>query len=142
MKTVKQIEREARQLYRFCLVGGNADPGRVRLVAKNVLQAKRRGYLLLLEQFKRLLEQEHSRRTAEIETALPLPADLRSRVQNGLAAVYGSGLTWSFTQNPALIGGMRIRIGSDVYDGSVRSGLAALASSFGITGTNGRHALN
>ena len=35
-----------------------------------------------------------------------------------------------FAQNPALIGGMRIKVGSDVYDGSVQARLAALQESF------------
>jgi F-type H+-transporting ATPase subunit delta len=34
----------------------------------------------------------------------------------------------SFTESPALIGGMRIRVGSDVYDGSLQRRLAALAA--------------
>ena len=142
MKTTKQTEREARQLFRFCLVSGKLDENRARLVSRHILQSKRRGYLLLLERFQRLLEHEYGRHTAEIESAVPLPADLQTRVQTGLTAVYGSGLTWLFVQNQALIGGMRIKVGSDVYDGSVRSGLAALAKSFGITSTNGRHAEN
>jgi F-type H+-transporting ATPase subunit delta len=140
MKTTKQSEREARQLLRFCLVDGTVDENRARLVAQSVLQSRRRGYLLLLKRFMRLLAHEYARHTAEIESAVPLPTDLRVSVQTGLTAVYGSGLTWAFSQKPALIGGMRIKVGSDVYDGSVRSGLAALAKSFGITGTNGRHA--
>jgi len=37
-----------------------------------------------------------------------------------LATLYGPGLNASFTHSPALIGGVRIRVGSDVYDGSVR----------------------
>jgi F0F1-type ATP synthase delta subunit len=35
-----------------------------------------------------------------------------------------------FTVEPALIGGMRVTIGSDVYDGSVRGRLEALAARF------------
>jgi F-type H+-transporting ATPase subunit delta len=140
MKPTKQSEREARQLFRFCVVDGLVDESRVRLVAQKVLQLKRRGYLYLLERFQRLLEHEYARHTAEIATAVPLPADLRTRVQTRLATVYGPGLTWLFVDNPELIGGIRIKVGSDVYDGSVRSGLAALARSFGITPTNGRHA--
>jgi len=140
MKTTKQSEREARQLLRFCLVGGTVDENRARLVAQSILQSRRRGYLLLVKRFMRLLAHEYARHTAEIESAFPLPADLRTSVQTGLTALYGSGLTWAFIQKPALIGGMRIKVGSDVYDGSVQSGLAALAKSFGITNTNGRHA--
>jgi F-type H+-transporting ATPase subunit delta len=138
MKTAKQTEREARQLFRFCVVGGSIDENRVRLVAKNVLQSRHRGYLPLLGRFKRLLEHECARHKAEIESAAPLPSDLRDRVRTELTTVYGPGLTWQFVQNPQLIGGMRIKVGSDVYDGSVRAGLAALARSFGVA--NGRPA--
>src|SRR6266513_294036 len=140
MKAGRQSEREARQLFRFCMVDGNLDEKRARLVTQRLLQSKPRGYLPLLEQFQKLLKHEYARHTAEIESAVPLPADLRTRVQTRLADVYGPGVPSSFIHNPALIGGMRIKVGSDVYDGSVRSGLAALARSFGLAIANGRHA--
>jgi F-type H+-transporting ATPase subunit delta len=140
MKTTRQADREARQLFRFCVVDGKLDEGRVRLATQAALRSKHRGYLLVLARFQRLLRHEYARRTAEIESAIPLPADLRSRVQTGLTAVYGAGLTWLYIDNPALIGGMRIKVGSDVYDSSVKAGLAALARSFGITDMNGRRA--
>jgi len=44
--------------------------------------------------------------------------------------VYGPGLNISFSQNATLIGGMRVKVGSDVYDGSVQARLAALQESF------------
>lgn len=137
MKTARQTRREARQMFRFCLVDGILDERRVRLVTERVLQSRRRGFLSLLEQFRRLLKHDYQQHTAEIESAIPLPADLRSRVQTRLADVYGSRLTSVFIPNPALIGGMRIKVGSDVYDGSVRCGLTALARRFGIT--NGKN---
>ena len=140
MKTTKQVEREAKQLFRFCVVHGQVDESRVRLVARNVLLSRRRGYLPLLGRFKRLLEHEYARRQARIESAVQLPSDLRSKVQSELTTVYGSGLTWQFVHNPTLIGGMRIKVGSDVYDGSLQSGLAALARSFGLPNANGRPA--
>jgi F-type H+-transporting ATPase subunit delta len=67
---------------------------------------------------------------AEIESAIPLPADLQAIVEGDLNRLYGEGITTSFTHRPALIGGMRIKVGSDVYDGSVQGGLAALEKSF------------
>jgi F-type H+-transporting ATPase subunit delta len=136
MKTTKQSVREATQLYRMCLLEGRVQEDRVRLVVQKVLQSRRRGYLTMLRHFLRLLKLEYERHAAKVESALPLPADLRSRVQLGLENMYGPGLTALFTQNPVLIGGMRIKVGSDVYDNSVRSALAALAKSFGIMNTN------
>ena len=61
---------------------------------------------------------------------MPLTADLRASVRENLVRAYGSKMTTTFAENPTLIGGMRIRVGSDVYDGSVRAGLAALENSF------------
>jgi F-type H+-transporting ATPase subunit delta len=47
-----------------------------------------------------------------------------------LVQEYGQGLNTTFAENPELIAGMRIRVGSDVYDGSVRSRLEALEQKF------------
>jgi F-type H+-transporting ATPase subunit delta len=137
MITTKQSRRDAKQLFRLCLVNGRVDEGRVRQVVQSVLQSRRRGYLALLGYFQRLLKLDHAQHTAEIESAVPLATGLRAQVQAGLEGVYGPGISASFVHNPALIGGLRIQVGSDVYDGSVRSGLAALEKSFGLTGTNG-----
>ena len=136
MKTNKQAVQEARQLFRLCLLDGRVDEDRVRLVVQKVLQSRRRGYLTLLRRFLKLLKLEYERHAAKIESAVPLSTDLQARVQTGLASVYGSGLTALFTQNPVLIGGIRIKVGSDVYDNSVRNALAVLARRFGITNAN------
>ena len=125
---------------RLCLVDGRVDEGRARQVVQSVLESRRRGYLTLLGLFLRLLRLDHIRHTAEIDSAVQLPADLQTGVKNAIEGVYGRGITALFTQNPSLIGGMRIRVGSDVYDGSVQCWLATLAKSLGITTFNGRHA--
>jgi len=130
MKTTKQAKREAKQLFRFCLVNGMLDEGRTRQVVRQILAANRRGTMALLSYFRRLLELERDRRSARVESAVPLPADLQASVEAGLERVYGPGISTSFAHNPALIGGMRIKVGSDLYDGSVQSRLAALESRF------------
>ena len=130
MKTSKQAAREAKQLFRLCMRKGFLDEGRVHQVVERVIESKRRGYLVLLSHFQRLLRLDHDRHTAEVESATPLSADLRASVQTGLARLYGPGINIQFADRPSLIGGIRIKIGSDVYDGSVRSGLAALERSF------------
>jgi len=130
MKSSAQVRRNARQLLRFCLVNGALDENRVRLVVQHILRSKRRGYLVLLSHFQRLLALDRAAHTAEIESAEPLPADLRARVQAQLSSLYGSRINTLFAQNPALIAGMRVKVGSDVYDGSVQAGLVALERSF------------
>jgi len=138
MRSLNQIKKEANRLFRSCLVNGRLDADRARFVVAAVLQSKRRGYLTLLAQFHRVLKIEFARRTAEVESASVLPDDLRADVRIGLRQLYGDGITAEFSQNPDLIGGMRIKIGSDVYDGSVRFALAGLEKSLGITRTNGK----
>ena len=122
--------REAKQLFRLCVLNGSLDEGRVRQVVQRVIESKRRGYLVLLSHFQRLVKLDHDRHTAEVESAVPLPADLRASVQAGLQSVYGPRIDILFAHRPALIGGMRVKVGSDVYDGSVQSELAALERSF------------
>jgi len=130
MKTTRQTRREATQLFRLCLVNGRLDDGRGRQIVQRLVAARPRGYLATLSLFRRLVKLENDRRTAKVESAVPLPADLQAKVQAGLERAYGPGLNMSFAQNPALIGGMRVQVGSDVYNGSVKARLAALEQSF------------
>ena len=130
MKTRRQIKREARRLFRLCLVNGLLDERRIQHVVQAVLASKRRGGYVLLANFLRWVKLDRARHTAEVESAAALPADLQASVVSGLGRLYGPGLSTSFAQNPTLIGGMRIRVASDVYDGSIRAGLAALEKRF------------
>jgi F-type H+-transporting ATPase subunit delta len=130
MKVTKQARRDAKQLFRSCLVNGLLDEQKARLAVQKVIEAKPRGYLAILAHFQRLVKLDIDRRTAKIESATPLAADLQQQVQANLTRVYGQGLNISFAQNPALIGGLRIKVGSDVFDGSVQARLAALQESF------------
>ncbi|MCI0537614.1 MAG: F0F1 ATP synthase subunit delta [Verrucomicrobiales bacterium] len=91
-----------------------------------VLARKPRGHIAILAHLQRLLKLDIERRTARIETVMPLDPAQQSGVKSALANRYGAGLTYTFAQNPALIGGMRVKVGSDVYDGSVQSRLAQL----------------
>ena len=130
MKATKQARREATQLFRLCLVNGLLDENRARQIVQQIVAARPRGCLATLSYFQRLVRLDCAQRTANVESALALPPDLRASVQAGLARAHGPGLTTSFAENPMLIGGMRIRVGSDVYDGSVGGRLAALEQSF------------
>lgn len=130
MKITKQAKREAKELFRCCAADGRLDDHRVRQAVQRVLETKPRGYLALLTHFERLVRLEVERRTARVVSAVPLSADLQARVRDSLARLYGPGLSLSFAQRPELLGGLRIQVGSDVYDGSIQARLAALRESF------------
>ncbi len=130
MKITKQAKREAKQLYRLCVVKGLLDENRVRQVVPRVVATGERDCSSILAHFLRLVKLDCAEHTATIESATPLTADLQTVVQTELTHRYGPGLTTVFAQRPELIGGMRIQVGCDVYDGSVRAGLEALAKSF------------
>jgi F-type H+-transporting ATPase subunit delta len=126
MKGNKRTTRAARTLFRLCATNGTLDESRARHVARRLAQSKRRMALPLLSGFMRLVRLERDRRSAVVESAAPLPDAMRDSVRADLARLYGPRVTARFEANPALIGGMRVTVGSDVYDGSVRARLAAL----------------
>lgn len=130
MHANKQAKRKATQLFRSCLVNGLLDEERARWTVQQVVATRSRSYLGILSHFRRLVKLDVACHTAKVETARPIPPDLQASVRAGLVRLYGARLNVSFAENAALIGGMRVLVGSDVYDGSVMSRLAALEQRF------------
>ncbi len=130
MRTRKQIQSDARRLFRLCLSDGLMDETRVRQVAAALRKARGRDRVALLQAFRQRVALAIRRRTATVQSAAPLPEALQNRLRSDLERLYGRGLRASFAQEPKLLGGLRIRVGSDIYDGSVQGRLAALAARF------------
>jgi F-type H+-transporting ATPase subunit delta len=61
---------------------------------------------------------------------VPLTGAQQNALTANLARRYGPGLNFLFSHNPALLGGLRVKVGSDVYDDSVQERLNALRESF------------
>ena len=70
------------------------------------------------------------RRTADVQSAIALNDNQQTEVRENLAKIYGNNLNYTFTENSELLGGMRVKVGSDVFDGSVRTRLTNLEESF------------
>lgn len=130
MKTNRQTQREAKQLFGLCLVGGALDEGRVRDVVEKVIAAGRPGTLKVLTRFQRLVRLRREAHSARVESASPLPGEVQKQIESELTRMYGRGLLMSYANNPALLAGVRVTVGSDVYDGSVKGRLAALSDQF------------
>ncbi len=130
MKLSKQARREAKELFHACRVNGALDETKVRQVVQQVLAARPRGYLAILSHFHRLVKLDLDRRTARVQSPVPLVESQQSAIRANLTRRYGPGLIFSFSQDPGLIGGLRVQIGSDVFDGSVEARLAGLETGF------------
>jgi F-type H+-transporting ATPase subunit delta len=130
MKTTAQIKRQAKRLYQLCLADGSLNENRAIQVVRHVIDSKKRGSMALLTHFQRLVRLDREAHSANVETVVPLPPNLQADVQARLKDLYGPAIQTEFSLKPALIGGMRIKVGSDVYDGSVQSHLASLEKSF------------
>lgn len=126
MKISKEARRTSRQLFRACLADGKLDESRVRLVVAQVATSKPRGYIAILDAFQGLVRAEIDSHRALVESATPLTAELQANLATSLAAKYGRPLSLEFQTQPELLGGIRVKVSSDVWDGSVKARLENL----------------
>ena len=128
MRTTKRNMRTARRLYRMCVVDGLLDDSRARLVVSRIIDSGRHDTVGILGHFQRLVRLDRERHTAHVESAVPLPPDLRARLEADIAQWFGRGVDAEFSENSDLIAGVRMRVGSHVYDGTVRGRLEAIGA--------------
>ena len=126
MKISKDIRQLSRKLVRASYVDGTLNRERINSLVQSIIAQKPRSYLQLLENYRRLLRLEIEKRRARIESAVKLDPEVGLKIVIGLRQKYGAGLTTEFVVNPDLLGGVRVRVGSDVWDSSVRNRLERL----------------
>ena len=126
MKVSREGRQLARQLLRASLSDGRVDAVKVSAVVKEVGEKKPRHYMGALGEFQRLLRLELAKRHTLVESAETLDAATQAAVAHQLRERHGGDLSMEFRHEPSLIGGMRIRIGSDIWDGSVQGRLDRL----------------
>jgi F-type H+-transporting ATPase subunit delta len=126
MKINKEIRRLSREMLRASFTDGQLDAGRITSLVDSLIARKPRHYVEILKNYRRLLRLELEKRQAKIETASELDSATNSELVANLKKKYGGELTTQFVVNPALLGGMRIRVGSDVWNGTVRNRLERL----------------
>jgi F-type H+-transporting ATPase subunit delta len=126
MKINKETRQLSKNLLRASFTDGKLDNGRIASLVMSLIKTKPRNYIKVLESYKRLLRLELEKRTATIETATELAPEASAKIVANLKAKYGNDLTARIVVNKELLGGMRIRVGSDVWDSSVRNRLHRL----------------
>jgi F-type H+-transporting ATPase subunit delta len=130
MKGNKQSRRGAKQLFKSCQVEGQLAEERVRQAVSLVIEKKPRGYFGILQELQRLVKLDVSSRSARVESAVALTDAQQQNIRESLGRLKAGEVTVEFAENVDLIGGMRVKIGDDVFDGSVKMRLAALSESF------------
>ncbi|HEY6205765.1 MAG TPA: F0F1 ATP synthase subunit delta [Chthoniobacterales bacterium] len=126
MRQNKEIRRLSRELLRASFTDGQLDRGKIGSLVQSLIAKKPRHYIDILQNYKRLLRLELEKRHAIIESATELTPQASSKVASRLEQKYGDDLTTEFVVDPTLLGGMRVRVGSDVWDGTVRNRLNLL----------------
>jgi len=126
MKITKEIRQMSRSLLRASFTDGQLDQGKIGSLVDSLIAKKPRHYLDILANYKRLLRLEVEKRQAHIESASELAPDVGAHIVENLKRRYGHDITPTFSVNPEHLGGMKIRVGSDVWDGTVRQRLERL----------------
>jgi F-type H+-transporting ATPase subunit delta len=124
----KQIQQLARQFFQLSLVEGRLSTDRVAGVLEYIEKHRPANTLAVLKAYRRLATAEFARGQAVVEHA-------GSMTDAALAAI-GAAMTQKYRRpvapvakpNAALLAGLRVRVGDDVYESSVAGQLATLAS--------------
>jgi len=126
MKINKEIRQLSREMLRASFTNGQLDRQKIASLVDSLIRRKPRHYIDVLKNYRRLLRLELEKHSARIETASEVDSAIRSEILANLKKKYSKDLTAEFVINPQLLGGMRIRVGSDVWDGTVRGRLERL----------------
>ncbi|NBR72467.1 MAG: hypothetical protein EBQ51_00150 [Verrucomicrobia bacterium] len=128
MKINRAARAEAKSLFRICRTEKGLDEERLRKVIGIITKQRPRGYLQVLGRLGQLVRLEVARATHELVSATKLD-DGGKAIFGVLEKHFGKPLEQRAEVRPEVLGGLRIRVGSDVWDATIRGRLEALARS-------------
>ena len=126
MKINKEIRQISKEMLRASFTDDRLDREKIASVVESIAARRPRNYIDILQRYKRLLRLEIEKRHAKIESATQLAPEATKNITDRLKKKYGGGLTTEFAIDQTLLGGMRVRVGSDVWDGTLRARLKRL----------------
>ncbi|PYL52864.1 MAG: hypothetical protein DMF29_10105 [Verrucomicrobia bacterium] len=126
MKITKEIRQLSREMLRASFTDGQLDRGKIASLVQSLISKRPRHFMAVLQNYKRLLRLEIEKRHAKIESATQLSQQAAVDIVARLKKKYGGDLTSEFVVDPTLLGGVRVRVGSDVWDGTLRNRLERL----------------
>ena len=101
------------------LLGGKARDTTVRLVEQSVNRRRGRSLEDVLEELSTLAARRRERYVAHVRAAVPLDAQQEQRLQSALTRIYGREVQLQMDVDPTVVGGVQVRIGDEVLDGTM-----------------------
>jgi F-type H+-transporting ATPase subunit delta len=123
------VRATAKQLVQLSLENGRVSPERVTGVLEYLEKHRPSGLPAILRLYHRLIGVEIARGEARVEHAGPVSSAQLAAIAANFTRRYGRPVTSVARPNPALLAGLRVRIGDDLYESSVAGQLAALGAS-------------
>jgi F-type H+-transporting ATPase subunit delta len=124
----KKAQQFARQLFKLSLVDGAVSPERVAGVLAYVEKQKPANPVMVLRAYRRLIAAELAKGQAVVEHAGAINDATLAGIAAALTKKYRRSVTAAAKANPALLAGLRVKVGDDVYESSVAGQLAALSA--------------
>lgn len=112
------------------LLTGKAKPVTVRLVEVALSGFGGRGFVASLERLVELAADRQDRDLAYVTVARPLAEADEAALAARLSELYGRGVSLKVTVDPAIVGGISVRVGSDLYDGTILRRLTEARKAF------------
>ena len=127
MAADKQTKLLAKQLFKLSVVNGVVSPEQVAGVLGWVEKTSPRRPVALLKAYHHRIAIELAKSRAEVEHAGPVSDATLKQIEAAMTKRYARVVTASAKPNPKLLAGLRVRVGSDVYESSVANQLAKLS---------------
>ncbi len=105
------------------LLGGRVDPVTERLVVRLVTVPRGRSLEGGIESLSKLAAARRGRMVAEVVSAVPLSERQKQRLGAALAKIYGRPVHLNLDVDPEVLGGVRVRVGDEVINGSIEDRL-------------------
>jgi F-type H+-transporting ATPase subunit delta len=112
------------------LLAGKASPSALRLIHRLVAAPRGRSVIAGVEELSRIAAERRERITALVTAAVPLTEAQRERLSGILARAYGREIRLNVELDQDLVGGLVVRIGDDIIDGSLSGRLAETSRRF------------
>jgi F-type H+-transporting ATPase subunit delta len=127
MRGDKKTKLLAKQLFKLSLRDGQVSSEQVAGVLGYIEQAAPRHALVLLKLYQQAIVTELAKSHARVEHAGPISAATLQLIASAMTKKYARPVTATAQPNPRLLAGLRVRIGSDLYESSVAGQLATLS---------------